>query len=77
MAVFLLSVSPLTSASFTYTLPAGLSFPPPCPTAQLTISYQTADEESETQLVSAISYFCTAVDLVPTSMGSYVRMRAW
>ena len=77
MAVFLLSVSPLTSASFTYTLPAGLSFPPPCPTAQLTIAYQMADEESAPQLVSVISCFCATVDLVPTSMGSYVRMRAW
>ena len=52
-----------TSAYFTYTLLAGLTSPPPCPTAQVTIAYQTADEESTPQLVSAISCFCGTVGL--------------
>ena len=52
-----------TSAYFTYTLLAGLTSPPPCPTAQLTIAYQTADEESTPQVVSAINRFCATVGL--------------
>ena len=53
----------MTRAYSTYTLCAGQTFPPPCPTAQLTIAYQTADEESAPQLLSAISRFCTLADL--------------
>ena len=52
-----------TSAYFTYTLLAGLTSPPPCPTAQLTIAYQTADEESTPQVVSTINRFCATVGL--------------
>jgi len=74
--MFLLSVSPLTSAYSTYTLCAVQTIPPPCPTAQLTIAYQTADEESAPPLLSAISHFCPLVDLGAMSMGSYVRMHA-
>lgn len=58
-----LSLSCPTSAYFTYTLLAGLTSPPPCPTAPLTIAYQTADEESAPQVVSAISCFCAKVGL--------------
>ena len=58
-----LSLPCLTSAYFTYTLLAGLTSPPPCPTAQLTIAYQTADEESTPQVVSAINRFCAMVGL--------------
>ena len=78
MVMFLLSVSPLTSAYSTYTLCAVQTIPPlppPCPTAQLTIAYQTADEESAPPLLSAISHFCPLVDLGAMSMGSYVMMR--
>ena len=58
-----LSFPGLTSAYSTYTLRAGQTFPHPCLTAQLTIAYQTADEESAPQRLSSISRFRLTVDL--------------
>ena len=71
-----LSLPGLTSAYSTYTLLTGQTFPHPCLTAQLTIAYQTADEESDPQRLSSISRCHATVDLGATNMGSYVRMRA-
>ena len=70
-----LSLPGLTSAYSTYTLLTGQTFPHPCLTAQLTIAYQTADEESAPQRLSSISRCHATVDLGATSMGSYVMMR--
>lgn len=66
-----------TSAYFTYTLLAGLTSPPPCPTAPLTIAYQTADEELPLNWFRRSAVSAQRSGWVPTSMGSYVRMRAW